>query len=118
MIESLMPSRYETVDVEQTKQALFAYELPSLEERTLQDGLFRCYESYREAFTELKKFLWLCERTDEGYIMVSTLVDELWHQFILFTIEYHDFCDTSSGIICTTIQKCSLLQCQKSILMF
>lgn len=77
---------------------MFAYELPSLEERTLQDGLFRCPESYREAFTELKKFLWLCDRTDEQCILiVSKLIDELWHQFILSTIEYHDFCDQFFG---------------------
>ena len=97
MIETLTSSRNDAVDVEQAKHALFAYELPSLEERTLQDGLFRCPESYREAFTELKKFLWLCDRSDEQNLMVSKLIDELWHQFILSTIEYHDFCDQFFG---------------------
>jgi hypothetical protein len=98
MIESLRPSRNEAVDEEQTKHALLAYEFPDLEERAMHHGLFRCSESYREAFTELKKFLWLCAKSDEqSVLMVSKLIDELWHQFILFTREYHFFCDQFFG---------------------
>ena len=98
MNESLRSSHNVSVDVEQMKQALFAYEFPDLEERTMRHGLFGCSESYREAFTELKKFLWLCAKSDEqSALMVSKLIDELWHQFILFTREYHDFCDRFFG---------------------
>ena len=86
MNELLRPSRGE----EQTKHALLAYEFPDLEERAMHHGLFRCSELYREAFTELKKFLWLCAKSDEqSVLMVSKLIDELWHQFILFTKQSH-----------------------------
>ena len=29
--------------------------------------------------------------------MVSELIDELWHTFILFTNDYRKFCDTTVG---------------------
>ncbi|MEK7631595.1 MAG: hypothetical protein AAB445_01840 [Patescibacteria group bacterium] len=41
---------------------------------------------------ELKKYLFLCAKyPGQGWPMVTTL-DELWHTFIIFTKEYHSFC--------------------------
>lgn len=76
---------------------LFAFAAPFLEEKTLWKGLFRSQEEYRAAFVELKKFLWLCAVMDRPYPMMSEGIDGLWHQFILYTIEYHDFCDRFFG---------------------
>ena len=84
------------VDAEKSFE-LFDFELKLLEEKTLQDGLFRSRKEYLEAFTEVKKFLWLCAANDRSYPMMSRGIDELWHQFILFTVEYHNFCDRYFG---------------------
>lgn len=41
---------------------------------------------------ELKKYLFLCAKyPNQGWPMITTL-DELWHTFIIFTKEYHEFC--------------------------
>lgn len=41
---------------------------------------------------ELKRYLYICARyPHSGWPMVTT-IDELWHTFIIFTKEYHAFC--------------------------
>ena len=47
-------------------------------------------------FTELKKFLFLSAISKE-MLSPSNKVDELWHQFILFTKDYRNFCITFFG---------------------
>lgn len=56
-----------------------------------------------ELFTETKKFLWLIAlargrrmRTPAvtDHIMV---LDEMWHNFVLFTLEYRQYCDALYG---------------------
>jgi hypothetical protein len=43
-------------------------------------------------FAEVKKYLVLCAATPETpFGMYSTMVDEAWHTFILFTDEYFDY---------------------------
>lgn len=44
------------------------------------------------AFTELKKFLFICGVTSET-LAPSMPVDKIWHQFILFTGDYMRFCN-------------------------
>jgi hypothetical protein len=44
-------------------------------------------------FTELKKFLIVCFENDgQGRITPSRKLDEVWHDFILFTKDYQEFC--------------------------
>ena len=41
---------------------------------------------------ELKRYLFLCAKYPErGWPMVNS-IDELWHTFIIFTKDYHEFC--------------------------
>lgn len=41
---------------------------------------------------ELKRYLYLCAKhREQGWPMVNSL-DELWHTFIIFTKDYHEFC--------------------------
>ena len=48
------------------------------------------------AFTELKKFLYVCGATTGG-LTPSSELDAIWHQFILFTKEYGRFCNRYFG---------------------
>jgi hypothetical protein len=75
----------------------FAFEASFLEGKLLRKGAFSSREEYRLAFTELKKYLWLVAVTGRELAMYSRTVDEVWHQFILFTREYHAFCDRFFG---------------------
>lgn len=53
-----------------------------------------------EVVNEFKKFMAIVvinHKTGRRVEMVSELVDEVWHTFILFTIEYKKFCDILVG---------------------
>jgi hypothetical protein len=63
----------------------------------------------QEIFTETQKWLWLCgryrldlqRRKRLGFSLGITpelkLIDEMWHQYILFSREYTEYCDTYLG---------------------
>lgn len=54
----------------------------------------------KEVVNEFKKFMAIVvinQKTGKKVEMVSELVDEVWHTFILFTSEYKKFCDTLVG---------------------
>jgi hypothetical protein len=76
---------------------LASFEAPYLEEKMLNDRAFHDREMFRLAFGELKKYLWLYAVTGRALPMTSQSVDEVWHQFILFTVDYHRFCDRFFG---------------------
>ena len=60
-------------------------------------------------FRECKRWLWACAKRQEdehsGKTVPSQLVispelgrlDEMWHCFLVFTREYHEFCETRLG---------------------
>lgn len=54
----------------------------------------------QEIFTETKKWLWLAANThssnDKGVFIDEPLmiIDEMWHNFILHTKQYYEFCMT------------------------
>ena len=77
---------------------LRTYEAPYLEEKLLERVVFVSQEKYQEAFDEFKKYIYLVKiNKDKPIAMVSKQVDEVWHQFILFTQEYHEFCRNIFG---------------------
>ncbi len=45
-----------------------------------------------DIFTETKKFLYICRQPGVFIPDELLIVDEMWHNFILFTKEYQDFC--------------------------
>lgn len=73
--------------------ALAAFQAPYLEEKLLAEGVFDDAEAYEVAFREFKRYAWLASRTEGSLPMTSEAVDDVWHQFILFTREYHTFCE-------------------------
>lgn len=52
----------------------------------------------RELFEETKRFL-VVGRLADQLLAPSLPVDRMWHSFILFTKDYHDFCDLLGGYI-------------------
>ncbi|WP_052250038.1 hypothetical protein [Flavobacterium sp. KMS] len=50
-------------------------------------------------FQETKKWLWLCSNVNFNFISDDSIIiiDEMWHNFILFTKDYNDFCQTYFG---------------------
>lgn len=45
-----------------------------------------------DIFTETKKFLFICRQPGVFIPDELLIVDEMWHNFILFTKEYQNFC--------------------------
>jgi hypothetical protein len=77
---------------------LLAFEAPYLEAKLLRLGVVDTGAEARALFQEVKKYLILAERHGERPIpMFSARVDEVWHQFVLFTAEYAEFCARFAG---------------------
>jgi hypothetical protein len=75
-----------------------AYEAPFLIEKLLKDRIVETPEEAESLFNEVKKYL-VIARLDETRIwkMYSLRIDEAWHQFILFTRQYIEFCQRFFG---------------------
>jgi hypothetical protein len=76
-----------------------AYEAPFVVEKLLKERIVETPEEGERLFTEVKRFLVLA-KSDRTlpWEMYSARVDEAWHQFILFTPEYMDFCNQFFGM--------------------
>ena len=51
-------------------------------------------EEARDIFQETRKFLYLSQKPGVFIPDDLLIIDEMWHNFILFTSEYHQFCQT------------------------
>ncbi len=72
---------------------IFEFRAPYLEEKLLKERVCETPEEARAAFEEVKKYLLLSySGQTHNYSMWSRKVDEVWHQFVLFTAEYNRFC--------------------------
>lgn len=68
------------------------FEAPYVLERLLSDRVVETRAQAEELFTEVKKYLVLCELSHDMVIgMYSEMVDAAWHAFILFTSQYADY---------------------------
>lgn len=74
------------------------YQAPFLIEKLIKERIVDTAEEGEALFTEVKKYLVLT-RMDRhvSWQMYSTRVDDVWHQFVLFTREYAMFCDQHLG---------------------
>ena len=69
------------------------YKAPFLSEKLLKDQIVASAAEADELCTELVRYLVLGRMyPDKLWYMVSSLVDEAWHQFVLFSERYHAFC--------------------------
>ena len=70
-----------------------AYQAPFLIEKLLKERIAQTTDEADALFSEVKKFLVLTQSDNTKiWEMYSLRVDEAWHQFILFTTQYNDFC--------------------------
>ncbi len=74
------------------------FEAPYLIEKLLKDHVVDSAEQGDALFAEVKRYLVLnqIDRT-KAWQMYSLRVDEVWHQFVLFTVEYSVFCEKYFG---------------------
>ncbi len=69
------------------------YQAPFLIEKLVKQGLAQTDEEAAALFAEVKKYIILAQSdNDKLWHMFSLRVDEAWHQFILYTAQYTDFC--------------------------
>ncbi len=96
---SLQPAPHALLESDQRRllRALENFEAPYLEEKLLSERVFQSKDEYQEAFTEFKKYASLAKLYGRDLGMTSKTVDAVWHQFILFTPQYHEFCNTFIG---------------------
>lgn len=47
-----------------------------------------------EGFDEVKKYLLLCAKVEGNPFPPGGYVDDMWHEFILFSLDYEKFCET------------------------
>lgn len=74
------------------------YQAPWLVERLCQHGVATTEEEANALFVELKRYLLLAHGQGERVVpMFSLRIDEVWHQFILFTADYSAFCERHFG---------------------
>ena len=77
---------------------VLAFEAPYLIEKLMKNSIVDTAEEAEALFREVKRYLVLCDGDDNRvWNMYSLRVDEAWHQFILFTRQYIDFCERYFG---------------------
>ena len=74
-----------------------SYSAPFLKDTLLEKEVFKTEEEYNEAFKEFKRYVGLIAAYDKPLPMLSDKVDEVWHQLILYTKEYEQFCNEKLG---------------------
>jgi hypothetical protein len=85
-IESAEPEAERDLDV-------LSYEAPFLIDKLVEDRIAEDEAEAHALFREVKRFLVLARSSDDApWDMYSRRVDEAWHQFVLFTREYIQFC--------------------------
>lgn len=74
------------------------YEAPFLIEKLLKERISESRDDAEALFIEFKRFVVL-DRThpEKGWEIGSRRIDEVWHQFILFTAQYQSFCERYFG---------------------
>jgi hypothetical protein len=73
------------------------FRAPFLQEKLAIEGEITDPNEFNEAFTEFKKYVALNRVFRKPLAMTSDKIDAVWHQFILFTRDYMDFCDMFYG---------------------
>jgi hypothetical protein len=80
-----------------SEQRVLEFEAPYLEEKYVSTGLAENREQAASLFLELKRYLVLAGTETKPLPMMSALVDAAWHQFILYSAEYEQFCCSLFG---------------------
>jgi hypothetical protein len=91
-------SNMSNTPIDQGMFLALSYEAPFLIEKLLKDHIVETAEEAEALFREVKRYIVLTrfDRT-KIWAMHSLRIDEIWHQFILFTKEYGEFCQRFFG---------------------
>jgi hypothetical protein len=74
------------------------HQAPFLIEKLVKDRIVETASEAEALFTEVKRFLILAQADNTTKLqMYSRRVDECWHQFVLFTAQYFEFCQRYFG---------------------
>jgi hypothetical protein len=74
------------------------YRAPFVVEKLVRDHVVDSVEEGEDLFQEMVRYLVLAESDRPiSWKMYSTRVDEAWHQFVLFTVKYTEFCHEFFG---------------------
>jgi len=65
--------------------------------KKIQQALLCNSDDATRALVEVIKFIWLAANSSEGRLSPSHRVDLAWHELILFTLVYHEFCHEQFG---------------------
>jgi hypothetical protein len=85
-------------EVSHDADALLAFQAPYLTMKLVRLGVADSEAQAAQLFAEVKKYLALVARDPEREVpMFSTRVDQVWHEFVLFTREYAEFCARHAG---------------------
>jgi hypothetical protein len=77
---------------------ILAYEAPFLIEKLIKNAVVDTAEDAEDLFREVKRYLILADLDQDcSWNMYSLRIDEVWHQFILFTRQYMEFCHRFFG---------------------
>jgi hypothetical protein len=75
------------------KMRALDHQCPFLIEKLLKECIVTSEDEAEALFTEVKKYMIMVQiEPQRSWQMYSLRVDEAWHQFVLFTREYVDFC--------------------------
>jgi hypothetical protein len=92
------PGRGPGGDARSSPPDALAYEAPFLIEKLLKERIVETADDGHDLFFEVKKFIVLTQSDNsKAWEMYSLRVDEVWHQFILFTKQYTEFCTQYFG---------------------
>lgn len=96
------PGALEAMDQRRTQLCrrlpeLLELRAPYLEDKLLRIGTVTTREQAHALFQEVKKYLVLAAESELAIPMFSQRIDDAWHQFILFTREYGEFCREFAG---------------------
>src|SRR5690242_17762604 len=81
-----------------TYEPVLRFDAPYLIEKLVKDRIVDTAAEGEALFAEAKKYLILSHMdSDVSWDMYSRRVDEAWHQFVLFTSQYVDFCHRYFG---------------------
>ena len=82
--------------IDETHIAYWAQSLvtqtPMLINKIMCNTMATSQEAASEGFDETLRFLFLCSLSSSN-LTPSHYIDEIWHEFILFTRTYHQFCN-------------------------
>ncbi len=84
-------------DAYPTERTMLEFDAPYLEDALARKGIVETAEEAASLFRELKRYLFLSSLHRRALPMTSSLVDAAWHQFVLYSAEYMEFCERCCG---------------------